>query len=160
VTVSTHPPVGRRETSVEERIEVRRYLDALWRSRWLIAGIVLLMTLVVVAVSVALPSKYTGTARLVLEQASSPLGEADDASTQRRLATTETLLTSQEVLDRAAQEVPGINDGDELTAKVSSSVEQDANIINIWRPRSPGSRARPTPTSRSARSATASASLP
>lgn len=131
MTVSARPPVGRRETAVEERIEVRRYLDALWRSRWLIAGIVLLMTLVVVAVSVALPNKYTGTARLVLEQASSPLGEADDASTQRRLATTETLLTSQEVLDRAAQEVPGVNDGDELTAKVSSSVEQDANIINI-----------------------------
>ena len=132
MTVSAPSPVGRRETAVEERIEVRRYLDALWRSRWLIAGIVLLMTLVVVAVS-ASPAQQVHRLRRGSSSSrrSSPLGEADEASTQRRLATTETLLTSQEVLDRAAQEVPGINDGDELTPKVSSSVEQDANIINI-----------------------------
>jgi capsular polysaccharide biosynthesis protein/Mrp family chromosome partitioning ATPase len=131
VSVSVAPSTGRREPVGEERVEVRRYLDALWRSRWLIAGIVVIMTLVVVGVSIALPNNYTATARLVLEQTTSPFGEPDEASTQRRLATTETLLTSQEVLDRAAQRVPGIDDGDDLAGKVESSVEQDANIINI-----------------------------
>lgn len=115
----------------EERIEVRRYLDALARSRWLIAAIVLLVTGVVVVVSLALPNKYTATARLVFEDATTALAPADEASTRRQLTTTELLLTSKQVLDNAAKQVPGASNSDDLAGKVTSSVEQDANIINI-----------------------------
>ena len=115
----------------EERIEVRRYLDALSRSRWMIAAIVLLVTGVVVVVSLALPNKYTATARLVFEDATTALAPSDEASTQRQLATTERLLTSKQVLDNAAKQVPGASSGDDLAGKVTSSVEQDANIINV-----------------------------
>jgi capsular exopolysaccharide synthesis family protein len=130
VSVSS-PSAGRREPAGEERIEVRRYLDALSRSRWTIVAVVVLMTGIVVAVSLLLPDSYRATTRLVLEQTTSPFGETDEASTQRRLATTETLLTSQQVLDAAARRVPGMEDGDDLEGKVTSSVEEDANIINI-----------------------------
>jgi Mrp family chromosome partitioning ATPase/capsular polysaccharide biosynthesis protein len=125
------PSGGRREPVGEERVEVRRYLDALSRSRWTIAAVVLLITGIVVAVSLLLPDSYRATTRLVFEQASTPFGETDEATTQRRLATTETLLTSQQVLDTAARRIPRVDDGDDLAGKVTSSVEDDANIINI-----------------------------
>jgi Mrp family chromosome partitioning ATPase/capsular polysaccharide biosynthesis protein len=115
----------------DERIEVRRYLDALSRNRWTIAAVVLLMTGIVVVASLLLPDSYRATTRLVFEQSTAPFGETDEASTQRRLVTTETLLTSQQVLDGAARRVPGFEDGDDLSGNVESSVEDDANIINI-----------------------------
>jgi tyrosine-protein kinase len=122
---------SRRQAGGEEGIEVRRYLDAVWRRRGMIAAIVVIMTGVVVAVSLILPKNYTATARLVFEENASPLGQTDEASTQRQLATTETLLTSSKVLDQAATRVPGAEDGDDIADEVESSVEQDANIINI-----------------------------
>jgi Mrp family chromosome partitioning ATPase/capsular polysaccharide biosynthesis protein len=122
-------PDGRRVSAGEERIEVRRYLDALSRYRWMIVGIVVLMTGTVVVLSLALPDTYRATTRLVFEQNTSPFGESDEATTQRRLVTTQTLLTSQQVLDEAARHVPEA--GGDLSGKVTSSVEDDANIINI-----------------------------
>jgi capsular exopolysaccharide synthesis family protein len=131
MSVASGPSTGRREPMGEERIEVRRYLDALSRSRWMIAAVVVLMTSVVVGASLLLPDTYRSTTRLVFEQSTAPFGETDEASTLRRLTTTETLLTSQQVLDAAAREVPGFDDGDDVAGKVTSSVEDDANIINI-----------------------------
>jgi capsular exopolysaccharide synthesis family protein len=131
VSVASGPSAGRREPVGEERVEVRRYLDALSRSRWTIVAVVVLMTGVVVTVSLLLPDSYRATTRLVFEQTTTAFGEADEASTRRRLATTETLLTSQQVLDTAARRVPGAEDGDDIAGKVTSSVEDDANIINI-----------------------------
>jgi Mrp family chromosome partitioning ATPase/capsular polysaccharide biosynthesis protein len=131
VSVTSGPSAARREPVGEERVEVRRYLDALSRSRWTIFAVVLLMTGIVVAVSLLLPDTYRATTRLVFEQTTTAFGESDEASTRRRLATTETLLTSQQVLDTAARRVPGAEDGDDIGGKVTSSVEDDANIINI-----------------------------
>jgi uncharacterized protein involved in exopolysaccharide biosynthesis len=88
VSVSSGPSGGRREPVGEERVEVRRYLDALSRSKWTIIAVVLLMTGIVVAVSIVLPDSYRATTRLVLEQSTSPFGESDEASTLRVLATT------------------------------------------------------------------------
>ena len=73
VRASSGASGGRRESVGEERVEVRRYLDALTRSRWMIVAVVLLMTGIVVGVSLALPDSYRATTRLVLEQDSRPL---------------------------------------------------------------------------------------
>ena len=97
----------------------------------MIAGVVLFITALVVIISLILPNTYTATSRLVFESAASPFGETDSASTERQLATTEALLTSQQVLDRAAARVPGVSSGDDLEDKVSSSVEPEANIVNV-----------------------------
>ena len=131
MSASAGGSAGRREPAGEERVEVRRYLDALVRNRWMIAGVVLFITALVVIISLILPNTYTATSRLVFESAASPFGETDSASTERQLATTEALLTSQQVLDRAAARVPGVSSGDDLEDKVSSSVEPEANIVNV-----------------------------
>jgi capsular exopolysaccharide synthesis family protein len=129
-TPTDSPSQVRREAVAEERVDVRRYLDALRRSRLLIVLIVAGMTGTVVAVSLALPDTYRATARIVFEQSTSPLGDTDAASTQRRLATTEMLLTAPDVLTRAARSVPG-ETKDALEDKVESSVDEQANIINV-----------------------------
>src|SRR5918992_1515194 len=98
---------SRRESATEERVDVRRYLDALRRSRPLIVAIVVLMTGAVVVVSLALPDTYRASARIVFEEDASPLAASDSESTQRQLATTETLLTTADVLSAAARAVPG-----------------------------------------------------
>src|SRR5687768_17763815 len=95
----------------------------------MIVAIIVLMTGTVVGLSLALPDTYRATTRLVFEQNTSPFGETDEATTQRRLVTTQTLLTSQQVLDTASRRVPDA--GGDLSGKVTSSVEDDANIINI-----------------------------
>jgi capsular exopolysaccharide synthesis family protein len=121
---------SRRESATEERVDVRRYLDALRRSRPLIVAIVVLMTGAVIVVSLALPDTYRASARIVFEEDASPLAASDSESTQRQLATTETLLTTADVLSAAARAVPG-ETKDTLEDKVESSVDQDANIITV-----------------------------
>jgi capsular exopolysaccharide synthesis family protein len=114
----------------EERIDVRRYLDAIRRSRWLIAAIVVVLTTAVVAISLALPNTYTASSRIVFEPTTSPLASTDAQSTERQLATIEKVLTTSEVLTAAAARAPGETQSS-LEDKVESSVDAKANIINI-----------------------------
>ena len=121
----TLPP--RRDAGAEERIDVRRYLSALRRSALLVTALVVLITGAVLAASLSLPPTYTATARIVFEETASVLGASDSESIQRRLATTEQLLTSKRVRDAAAQKLPG----GQIDGDVESSVDQNANIINV-----------------------------
>jgi len=123
-------PAQSRAPRSDERVDVARYLQALKRSRLLIAAVMIVMTGGVLAASLALPKIYKATTRVVLELDVSPLGSEDAESVRRRLATTEALLTSPQVLDRAASDVPGL-DGDSIDGKVESAVDPEANIISI-----------------------------
>ncbi|MGZ5360382.1 MAG: AAA family ATPase [Solirubrobacterales bacterium] len=114
----------------ESSADVRRYMQAISRGRWLIALTVAVVTVTVLALSLLLPKTYESVARISLDEQSGALGSLDAESTKRRLATLETLLTSQEVLAPAAQEVPG-ESVDSLEDSVESSVDEQANIINV-----------------------------
>src|SRR3990170_1667213 len=127
MNVPGQPLPPRRESGTEERIEVRRYLSALRRSAGLIAAIVVVITGAVLAISLSLANTYTATARIVFEETTSVLGASDSESIQRRLATTEQLLTSRRVRDAAAEKLPG----GRLDGDIESSVDQTANIINV-----------------------------
>lgn len=120
----------RGRSTAEERIDTRRYFDAVRRSRGLIAGIVLALTGAVVAVSIALPDKFQATTLLVSEETSSPFVNTDESSVQRRLATTRSLLTTKGVLEKAAARLPrDARSG--LGKAIESSVDANANIIRI-----------------------------
>ena len=122
-----------RQTGVgleESSADVRQYLQAISRGRWLIAVTVLVITSTVLALSLALPKTYESVARISLDEESSALGGVDAESTRRRLATLETLVTSQEVLVPAAEEVPG-GTPSSLEESVESSADEEANIINV-----------------------------
>lgn len=119
-----------REPTFEDRVDVRRYLDALGRSRWLIVTIVGTATVVALAVSLALPKTYVATARIVLEEQVTGVGQSDPESVQRRLATINQLLTTPRVLREAARGVPG-QQPDSIAAAITSGVDPEANILSV-----------------------------
>jgi Mrp family chromosome partitioning ATPase len=121
---------GPPETAAEQAVGLRRSVDALRRNRLLILAIVTLTTGTVLVLSLLLPDSYRATAKIVKQDSISPFAPTDVESVRRQLATIQRLVTTRPVLIRAARGLPG-ESVDTLEEKVSSSVDQDANIINI-----------------------------
>ena len=124
------PPYRGYDSPPEQPIEVARYFGALRRSWLLIAFVVLPTTGLVLGLSLALPKEYEATARIVLEETPGLLESSDAAATERRLATIQTLLTTRDVLARAGRRLPG-EDAESLEGKIGSSVDRDANVIDV-----------------------------
>ena len=114
----------------DQPVDVARYVGALRRGAWLIALIVVPLTLTVLVVSLALPKTYRATAKIVKADTTGVFGPGDVESVKRRLATLQTLLVTRDVLDRAAIRLPG-ESADTLEDKVRASVDRDSNILNI-----------------------------
>jgi capsular polysaccharide biosynthesis protein len=118
------------EPGDEQPVDVSRYLSAIRRGSWLIALIVVPLTATVLVVSLLSPKTYSATASIVVEERGTVLAPADTGSATRRLATMRTLLTSHDVLARAARSLPG-ETADTLKDKVKASVDPVANIIQV-----------------------------
>jgi capsular exopolysaccharide synthesis family protein len=117
----------------DEPVEAGRYLDALRRSKWLIALIVASLTGAVLVISLLLPKTYRATAKLALDQSPQSFSSSDAESTQRNLATVRVLLTTREQLRAAVKNGLGL-EGEtvkSLRDKVHASVDQDANVIDV-----------------------------
>jgi Mrp family chromosome partitioning ATPase len=114
----------------EEPTDVSRYISAIRRGGWLIALIVIPLTATVLVLSLVLPKGYSATASIVIEERGSVLAPADAESATRRLATIRTLLTSPDVLARAARDLPGETQ-DTLEEKVTAAVDDVASIIEV-----------------------------
>jgi Mrp family chromosome partitioning ATPase len=114
----------------DEPVDVPRYLTALKRSWLLIALIIALMTVTVLLLSLALPKTYQATARILMEDQAGVLQPADADSVTRRLATVQTLLTTRDVLTKAAGDLPD-ETVETLEDKVEVSVDQNANIVDV-----------------------------
>src|SRR6478735_1409194 len=126
-------PSRRQGGASEEPVEVRRYIDAIRRARWLIASIVVLLTGVVVGVSVSLPSRYEATASIVRQVNTSGFESVDVSVVQRELATIGQLMLTFNVLDAAARKLPG-ESYDSLYKNVKSSVDPEANLVFVTAP--------------------------
>jgi capsular exopolysaccharide synthesis family protein len=122
---------GNRRPAIDEPIEVRRYIDAVRRSRWLILGLVVSAALAAYALSAWTPSKYTATATIVERPPTSQFDSVNVDSLTRELNTIVQLLVTTDVLDKAAQRVGGGTTATQLSKAVKSKVEQDANLISI-----------------------------
>jgi capsular exopolysaccharide synthesis family protein len=114
----------------DEPVEVGRYVDALRRSRLLIALIIVPLTLVVLVVSLLMPKTYRATSKIVFEETPDSISGSDAQSVERRLATIQVLLTTREALRAAANSIRGETQ-DMLEDKVSATVDQNANIVSI-----------------------------
>src|SRR5262245_17300164 len=106
----------------DQPVETGRFVDALRRSWVIVAVIVVSLTAVVLVASALLPSSYRATAKIVLANTTDPLQSSDVATTERRLATINALLTTRETLRRAARRVPG-ETAATLDEKVTSAVD-------------------------------------
>lgn len=117
------------ELADEQPVDVPRFVAAVRRDWWLIALIVIPLTMTVLVLSLVLPNNYDATARLVVEENAS-LDVGDGEAMTRRLATIQTLLTSRDVLARAAEDLPGETPAT-LEDKVSASVDDAASIVDV-----------------------------
>ncbi|TML48888.1 MAG: hypothetical protein E6G21_11375 [Actinobacteria bacterium] len=115
------------EPPPEQPVDVRKYANALRRSRLLIAAIVVTLTGLVLALSLILPKTYSAKATILLDESPEITASAD---AERRLATIQTLLTTRGVLATAARRLPG-ESADTLTGKIHAAVDPAANIIRI-----------------------------
>jgi tyrosine-protein kinase len=119
-----------RSRGSEEQIEVRRYLEALRRGRWLILGIVAVLTVATALISTSLPKRYQATATIVKQQDTDPLNTGNVDALTRELATIDQLLVTDEILGAAARKVPG-QTAATLKDKVRSNVDPTANLIFV-----------------------------
>jgi len=118
------------DVGYDEPVDLPRFLAALRRAWWLIALIVVPFTGAVLVLSLVLPQTYDATARLVVQDDGGALAGGDNDAMTRRLATIQTLLTSREVLTRAAEDLRA-ETADTLEEKVSASVDDVASIVDI-----------------------------
>jgi capsular polysaccharide biosynthesis protein/MinD-like ATPase involved in chromosome partitioning or flagellar assembly len=125
----THAQVPRLhalEPPAEQPIDVRRYVNALRRSRVLIAVIVVGLTAFVLLLSLALPKTYTAQATILFDETPSVTSTTD---AERQLATIEKLLMTRDVLALGAQKLGESSSA--LASKVHASVDPNANIVLI-----------------------------
>jgi capsular polysaccharide biosynthesis protein len=114
----------------EQPMDVSRYLSAIRRGSWLIALIVIPLTAIVLVLSLTLPKTYTASAKITVEDSGTVLAPTDNATATRQLATMRALLTSPDVLGRAARALPG-ETASSLKDRVSASVDPVASIITV-----------------------------
>jgi capsular polysaccharide biosynthesis protein/MinD-like ATPase involved in chromosome partitioning or flagellar assembly len=126
-TQTAVPRLRALEPPPEESIDVRRYVNALRRSRWLIAAIVVGLTAMVLALSLVSPKTYTSQATILFDENPSVTGTTD---AERQLATIQKLTMTRDVLALSAQRLPG-ETMSTLSGKVNASVDPNANIVNV-----------------------------
>ena len=113
----------------EQPLEVRRYLNALKRSWPLLLLLVVLVTAAAAGVTSLAEKKYRATTTVV--QGTTLLSDSSNVeATTRQLATIQRLLKTSPILDRALTQLPG-QTRESLGSAISSSVDPNANIINI-----------------------------
>ena len=115
------------EPPPEQPVDLRKYANALHRSRFLIAAIVVTLTGLVLALSLALPKTYSAKATILLDESPATTAAAD---AERQLATIQTLLSTRGVLAAAARRLPG-ESAETLAGKIQATVDPAANIIRI-----------------------------
>lgn len=113
----------------EAALDGRRYLAALSRSRWLIATIVILITVLVVLLSLATTKRYEATSTVVVEVPTSELA-IDTPDVERLLPTYAELLTATPTLDSAAKEL-GFGDAEAIEDKVEASADPAIDLIEV-----------------------------
>ncbi|HEY2767192.1 MAG TPA: P-loop NTPase [Solirubrobacteraceae bacterium] len=113
----------------DQAVDVRRYFDAL-RGGWkLILGIAVTVTVLVGLLSSLLPKSYQTSGNVIYNPSNTPLQPAEAASTQRQLATFQSLVQTTSVIDAAAHQLS--ESASSLKSAIGVAVNENANILTI-----------------------------
>lgn len=124
-------PSGSRRPGIDEPVEIRRYVEALRRSRWLIITLALSAAVAAFVLSSWAPDRYTASATILKRVAVGPSESFDVEALTRELSTIVQLLVTTDVLGRAAERVGDGETARSLSRSVKSSADPDANLISI-----------------------------
>jgi Mrp family chromosome partitioning ATPase/capsular polysaccharide biosynthesis protein len=120
------------EPLAEEPVDARRYFQALRRHAGLILVTAVAVAAIVLAVSLLLPKSYSATAEIAPTiQGSAGLASASTSTASAQdLGTVQAYITSQPVLAAAARRIGRISPS-ALGAKVSTSLDSNANVVRV-----------------------------
>jgi capsular exopolysaccharide synthesis family protein len=113
----------------DQSVDVRRYVEALRRAALAIGLVAVIVTLIVMIVAETLPKTYEASARLIYNPSSSLIDGTNPESTQRQLATYESLVRAPTVIASAAGSLH--EPASKLKPTVSASADPTANILSI-----------------------------
>jgi Mrp family chromosome partitioning ATPase len=122
---------SRRRQGIDEPVEVRRYVDAVRRGRWLILTLAVTAGIVAYLLSSLAPDRYTSTATIVKRVTAAPAESVNVDSLTRELSTIGQLLVTTDVLGRAADVVGDGETATSLSKSVKSAVNPEANLITV-----------------------------
>jgi capsular polysaccharide biosynthesis protein len=112
-------------------IDLGRVVGAVRRNGWPLAALVCLVSVIVLAISLAAPPRYEARARIAAGPGATDASTSASADTlDRELATSRELVVAPGVLTAAARSLPG-ETPTTLAAKVSAGVETDAGILDV-----------------------------
>ncbi len=117
-----------REGLVEEPVDARRYIEALRDGARLILGLAAAIAVLVWLISLALPKRYTATAKIA-PSVQATTSSASGSPAQTNFATLQAYVTSPTVLASAGRKLGASPTG--LQQKVTTSLDANANIVNI-----------------------------
>src|SRR4051812_12858294 len=123
--------IGPRRQGIDEPVEVRRYVDALRRGRWLILTLAVTAALVAYLLSSLAPDRFSSTSIIVKRVTPASTDTASDETLSRELATVGQLLVTTDVLAKAATKVGDGETATKLSQSVKATVTPDANLINV-----------------------------
>lgn len=113
----------------DQPVDAQRYLDALLRGIWLIATIMIVVTVAVLAISLKLPKAYRASVDIVYNPAATLLQPNEATSTQRQLATFEALVQTPPVTMTAAHKLS--ESPTAVKDAISASANPNANLLTI-----------------------------
>jgi capsular exopolysaccharide synthesis family protein len=119
-----------RRSGSEDSVEARRYLDALRRRLWLILLLGAAAVLGALVVSSWAPDRYKSTASIVKQVTVGPYETVNVDALTRELSTIKQLLLASDVLQRAADRIPGESPG-RVRGALEASVDPDANLVFV-----------------------------
>jgi capsular exopolysaccharide synthesis family protein len=114
---------------VDQAVDVHRYAGALRRGAWLIAAIVIVVTVVVIAISLVLPKTYRASVGVVYTPTATLLQTGEATSTQRQLATFEALVQTPPVVTAAAHTLK--ESPTSIKDAIGASAHSEANLLTI-----------------------------
>ena len=123
-------PLRKDVTWDPEPVDVSRHLQALRRAWPLILVAVVSMTGAVYLISTQAPKTYEAQARIVVNDRPGGFEPGDVDTIKRRLATVQALLTTSRIYASAAKGLKGESPSS-LEDKVSTSVDPEANIVDV-----------------------------
>jgi len=123
--------------SNQSSVSLRDYAQTLWRHKWLIIQIAILIPAIVVAASLQQPTLYTATARITTTSQSPSVSLAVGANIdlskpdERDLQTMASFVVTREIAKSAVAQLGSTENPEYMMARVTAEADPNADIIAV-----------------------------
>jgi polysaccharide biosynthesis transport protein len=121
----------------QSSVSLRHYARILWRHKWLILEIAVIIPAIVVGVSLSQPNKYAATARIMAASQSSSLSVAVGTNIDlskpdaREMQTLASFVVTPEIAKNVSNELGWPDDPATLMASTTAEADPNADIIGV-----------------------------